>query len=87
MKRCKYILLILKTVLLSLFIGLSFVNLLIIIVSLSVPIINSIMLITNKDKEVSDLKLQKDTINQIIKEIEIKKCTLKNDEEIENYIV
>ena len=30
------------------------------------------MLITDKDKEVSDLKLQKDVINQIIKEIEIK---------------
>ena len=66
----------------SLYIGLSFVNPLIIIVSSSVPIINSIMLITNKDKEVSDLKLQKDIINQIIKEIETKKYTFKNDEEI-----
>ena len=45
------------------------------------------MLITNKDKEVSDLKLQKDIINQIIKEIEIKKYPFKNDEEIENCIV
>ena len=87
LKRCKYILSILKTVLLSLSIGLSFVNPLITIVSLSVPIIDSIMLITNKDKEVSDLKLQKDIINQIIKEIEIKKYTFKNDEEIENYII
>ena len=87
LKRCKYILLILKTILLSLSIGLSFVNPLIIIVSSSVPIIDSIMLITNKDKEVSDLKLQKDIINQIIKEIEIKKYTFKNDEEIEKYIL
>ena len=75
LKRCKYILLILKTVLLSLSIGLSFVNVnpLIIIVSSSVPIIDSIMLITNKDKEVSDLKLQKDVIHQLIKEIKVKK--------------
>ena len=73
LKRCKYILLIFKTILLSLSIGLSFVNPLIIIVSSSVPIIDGIMLITNKDKEVSDLKLQKDITNQIIKEIEIKK--------------
>ena len=87
LKRCKYILLILKTILLSLSIGLSFVNPLIIIVSLCVPIIDSIMLITNKDKEVSDLKLQKDIINQIIKEMEIKKYTFKNDEEIEKYIL
>ena len=61
----------------SLSIGLSFVNPLIIIVSSSVPIIDSIMLITNKDKEVSDLKLQKYIINQIIKEIEIKNTHLK----------
>ena len=87
LKRCKYILLILKTILLSLSIGLSFVNPLIIIVSSCVPIIDSIMLITNKDKEVSDLKLQKDIINQIIKEMEIKKYTFKNDEEIEKYIL
>ena len=87
LKRCKYILLIFKTILLSLSIGLSFVNPLIIIVSSSVPIIDSIMLITNKDKEVSDLKLQKDIINQIIKEIEITKYTFKNDEEIEKYIL
>ena len=72
LKRCKYILLIFKTILLSLSIGLSFLNPLIIIVSSSVPIIDSIMLITNKDKEVSDLILQKDIINQIIKEMEIK---------------
>ena len=61
----------------SLSIGLSFVNPLIIIVSSSIAIIDSIMLITNKDKEVSDLKLQKDIINQIIKEIEIKNTHLK----------
>ena len=85
LKRCKYILSILKTILLSLSIGLSFVNPFIIIVSSSAPIIDSIMLIANKDKEVSDLKLQKDIINRIIKEI--KKYTFKNDEEIENYIV
>ena len=77
LKRCKYILLILKTILLSLSIGLSIVNPLIIIVSSSVPIIDSIMLVTNKDKEVSDLKLQKDIINQIIKKIEIKNTHLK----------
>ena len=41
------------------------------------PIIDSIMLITDKDKEVSDLKLEKDIINQIIKEIEIKNTHLK----------
>ena len=79
-KRCKYALLILKTTLLSLSIGLSFLNPLIIIVSSTVPIVDSIMLITNKDKEVSHLKIQKDIINQIIKEIQIKKYTIENDE-------
>ena len=59
LKRCKYALLILKTTLLSLSIGLSFLNHLI-IVSSTVPIIDSIMLITNKDKEASHLKIQKD---------------------------
>ena len=59
LKRCKYALLILKTTLLSLSIGLSFPNPLIIIVSSTVPIIDSILLITNKDKEVSHLKFQK----------------------------
>ena len=73
LKRCKYALLILKTSLISLSIGLSFINPLIIIVSSFVPIIDSILLITEKDKKVCDLKLQKDIINQIIKEIEIKK--------------
>ena len=72
LKRCKYPLLILKTILLSLSIGLSFLNPLMIIVSATILIINSIMLITEKDKSVSELKLQKDVINQIIKEIEIK---------------
>ena len=45
------------------------------------------MLITKKDKKVCDLKLQKDIINQIIKEIEIKRYTFNNDEEIEKYII
>ena len=40
------------------------------------------MLITEKDKKVCDLKLQKD----IIKEIEIKRYTF-NNEEIEKYII
>ena len=87
LKRCKYILLILKAILISLSIGLSFLNPLIIIVSSTVPIIDSIMLITEKDKKVCDLKLQKDIINQIIKEIEIKRYTFNNDEEIEKYII
>ena len=87
LKRCKYILLILKTVLISLSIGLSFINPLIIIVSSTIPIIDSIMLITEKDKKVCDLKLQKDIINQIIKEIEIKRYTFNNNEEVERYIL
>ena len=87
LKRCKYILLILKTVLISLSIGLSFINPLIIIVSSTIPIIDSIMLITEKDKKVCYLKLQKDIINQIIKEIEIKRYTFNNDEEVERYII
>ena len=87
LKRCKYILLILKTVLISISIGLSFINPLIIIVSSTIPIIDSIMLITEKDKKVCDLKLQKDIINQIIKEIEIKRYTFNNDEEVERYIL
>ena len=57
LKRCKYILLILKTVLISLSIGLLFINPLIIIVSITIPIIDSIMLITEEDKNVCDLKL------------------------------
>ena len=87
LKRCKYALLILKTILLSLSIGLSFINPLILIISSTIPIIDPIMLITEKDKKISELKLQKDIINQIIKEIEIKKYTFKNDEEIKNYII
>ena len=87
LKRCKYILLILKTVLISLSIGLSFINPLIIIVSSTIPIIDSIMLITEKDKKVCDLKLQKDIINQIIKEIKIKRYTFNNNEEVERYII
>ena len=87
LKRCKYALLILKTILISLSIGLSFINPLIIIASTLVPIIDSILLITEKDKKVCDLKLQKDIINQIIKEIEIKKHTFKNDDEAEKYII
>ena len=69
LKRCKYALLILKTTLISLSIGLSFLNPILIIVSSTVPIIDSILLITEKDKKVCDLKLQKDIINEIIKEI------------------
>ena len=87
LKRCKYILLILKAVLISLSIGLSFINPLIIIASSTVPILDDIMLITEKDKKVCDLKLQKDIINQIIKEIEIKRYTFNNDEEVERYII
>ena len=87
LKRCKYALLILKTTLLSISICLSFINPLIIIVSLTVPIIDSIMLITNKDNEVSRLKIQKDIINQIIKEIQMKKFTIENDEEAKKYIL
>ena len=87
LKRCKYILLILKTILISLSIGVSFLNPLIIIVSSTAPIIDSIMLIAEKDKKLCDLKLQKDIINQIIKEIEIKRYTFNNDDEIEKYII
>ena len=87
LKRCKYILLTLKTVLISLSIGLSFINPLIIIVSSAIPIIDSIMLMTEKDKKVCDLKLQKDIINQITKEIEIKRYTFNNNEEVERYII
>ena len=87
LKRCKYALLILKTSLISLSIGLPFFNPLIIVILSIVPIIDSILLITEKDKKVCDLKLQKDIINQIIKEIEIKKYTFKNDDEVEKYII
>ena len=87
LKRYKYALLILKTTLLSLSRGLSFLNPLIIIVSPIVPIIDSIMLITNKFKEVSHLKIQKDIINQIIKEIQMKEFTIENDDEAKKYIL
>ena len=87
LKRCKYILLILKTILISLSIGLSFINPLLIITSSTVPILDGIMLITEKDKKVCDLKLQKDIINQIIKEIDIKRYTFNNDKEVERYII
>ena len=87
LKRCNYALLILKTTLLSISICLSFINPSIIIVSSTVPIIDSIMLITNKDKEVSHLKIQKDIINQIIKEIQMKKFTIENDDEAKKYIL
>ena len=50
LKRCKYALIILKTTLLSLSIGLSFLNPLIIIVSSTVPIIDTIILITKIKK-------------------------------------
>ena len=87
LKRRKYALLIFKTTLLSLSIGLSFLDSLIIIVLSTVPIIDSIMLITDKDKEVSHLKIQKDIINQIIKEIQMKKYTIENDDEAKKYIL
>ena len=45
------------------------------------------MLMTEKNKKVCDLKLQKDIINQIIKEIKIKCDTFNNDEEVEGYII
>ena len=45
------------------------------------------MLIINKDKEVSHLKLQKDIINQIIKEIDAKRYTFENDEEVKKCIL
>ena len=45
------------------------------------------MLMTEKDEKVCGLKLQKDIINQVIKEIEIKRYTFNNDEEIEKYII
>ena len=45
------------------------------------------MLITNKDKEVSHLKIQKGIINQIIKEIQMNKFTIENDEEAKKYIL
>ena len=45
------------------------------------------MLITDKDKEVSHLKIQKDIINQIIKEIQMKKFTIEDDEETKKYIL
>ena len=87
LKRCKYAPLILKTTLISLLIGLSFINPLIIMASSLVPIIDSILLITEKDKKVCDLKLQKDIINQIIKEIDIKKYTFEDDNEVDKYII
>ena len=43
------------------------------------------MLITNK--EISHLKIQKDIINQIIKEIQMKKYTIENDDEAKKYIL
>ena len=58
-----------------------------IIASSLVPIIDSVLLLTEKDKKVCDLKLQKHSINQIIKEIEIKKYTFKSDDEAEKYII
>ena len=85
-KNCKKNILISKITLLSLSIGLSFLNPLIIIVSSTVPILDGIMLITDKDKKVSELKIPKDIINQIIKGIEIKKYTLKDNDEIEKYV-
>ena len=45
------------------------------------------MLITNKDKEVSHLKIQKGIINQINKEIQMKKYTIENNNEAKKYIL
>ena len=46
------------------------------------------MLITNKDKEVLHLKIQKDIINQIIKEIQMKNIlSIENDEEAKKCIL
>ena len=45
------------------------------------------MLITEKDKKVCDLKLQKDIINQIIKEIEIKRYTFKMMMKLRNILL
>ena len=87
LKRCEYALLILKTTLLSLSIGLSFLNPILIIVSSIVPVKDSLMLITSKDKEVSHLIIQKDIINQIIKEIQMKKFTIENDDEAKKNIL
>ena len=42
------------------------------------------MLITNKDKEVSHLEIQKDIINQIIKEIQMKNIQLKIMKKLRN---
>ena len=65
-------------------IGLSFLNPSIIIASSTVPILDGIMLISEKDKKVSHLKMQKDIINQIIKEIQMKKYTIEGDNEAKN---
>ena len=67
LKRCKYALLILITSLISLSIGLSFIHPLIIIIPSIVPIIDSILLITEKDKKVCDLKLQKILLIKLLK--------------------
>ena len=44
------------------------------------------MLITSKDKDVSHLKIQKYIINQIIKEIQMKKFTIEDDNEAKKYM-
>ena len=87
LKTCKYIFLILKTIIISTSVGLSFINPLIIFATISVPIIDSVMLITDKDRKVSELKLKKDIINQIIKNIEVEKHILTDQESIEKYLV
>ena len=45
------------------------------------------MLMTDKDKEVCHLKIQKDIIDQIIKKIQMKKYTFENDDEAKKYIL
>ena len=76
-----------KTIIISLSIGLSFINPLLITTAISVPIIDGILLITDKDKRVSELKLKKDIANQIIKNIEIEKHILSSQEDIDKFIL
>ena len=85
LKRCKYALLILRTTLLSLSIGLFLLNPILIIVSSTVPIIDSIMLITNKDKEVSHLKLQKILLIKLLRKLILNDIHLKMMKKLKIY--
>ena len=87
LKKCKYFLLILKTIIISCSIGLSFLNPLVILSTTSIPIIDSILLITDKEKRISELKLKKDIINQIVKNIEVEKHILRDQESIDKFIL